>query len=158
MSKELKNILLDIMKRKGIKIPKLSKEIGIPKDRIYKWYQEGTNPKPEDALTLEKWINDNKGDFIATDGSKLIIGEAKFPNNEKDTKIAALESELIKMKLDKLETNLNEVLSNQKVMMALMTTAMNNAIEYYSENNPAKAAELKGKTRSRIHAATKKGV
>lgn len=47
MTKNLKTILLETMKERGIKIPKLAAITGIKKDRIYKWYQQGTHPKVE---------------------------------------------------------------------------------------------------------------
>lgn len=53
----LKEKLLNAMKIRGVKVPKLSKETGIPADRIYKWFQQGTHPKEEDSVILEKWIN-----------------------------------------------------------------------------------------------------
>ena len=60
MDKSLKEKVSEEMKRRGVKVPRLSKETGIPKDRIYKWYQQGSNPKPEDSITLEKWIIDSQ--------------------------------------------------------------------------------------------------
>lgn len=57
MDKSLKERLLEITKSKGISIPKLAERVKIPKDRIYKWYQQGTNIKPADAIVIEKWIN-----------------------------------------------------------------------------------------------------
>lgn len=154
MNKDLKAILLGVMKSKGINIPKFSKETGIPKDRVYKWYQQGTNPKPEDALLVEKWINDN-ADFLAVDDQKVIVGEVKQFIPDKDKQITTLQYENIQLRLNSLETNLNEVLSNQKVMMAMLSVAMSNAAEFYSGGNKAKAADLKDKMRTEIAAATK---
>jgi len=45
------------MKRRNVKTPKLAKTLSIPKDRIYKWFQEGTNPKEEDAVKIRKWLS-----------------------------------------------------------------------------------------------------
>jgi predicted transcriptional regulator len=56
MDKDLKIILMEILKAKGISVPRFANAIGIPKDRIYKWYQQGSSPKPEDALKIEDWI------------------------------------------------------------------------------------------------------
>lgn len=56
MTKSLKSTLLEVMKEKGIKIPQLAKETSIPKERIYKWFSEGSNPKAEDSLILSTWI------------------------------------------------------------------------------------------------------
>lgn len=38
-------------------VPEFSVATGIPKDRIYKWKQQGTSPKAEDEKTIQAWIN-----------------------------------------------------------------------------------------------------
>lgn len=48
--------LKEEMKKRKVSVLKLSKETDIPSPRIYKWYQEGTKPKLEDAQILEKWL------------------------------------------------------------------------------------------------------
>ncbi len=58
----LKDRLKELMDRKGISILELERQTGIPANRMYKWYKQGTNPKTEDAATIEKWIEDNKAD------------------------------------------------------------------------------------------------
>lgn len=57
MSKDLKTILKEKLDERGIKIPKLAKMTGIPKDRIYAWYRDNTNPKSKDEEVITKWIN-----------------------------------------------------------------------------------------------------
>ena len=55
-----RNILEELdkaMKSRRLKVPAVAKKTGIPADRIYKWYQQGTNPKTEDSLSIWKWIN-----------------------------------------------------------------------------------------------------
>ena len=46
------------LKRRGWKIPALAELTGIPKDRIYAWYRDDTNPKAGDQVILEAWLND----------------------------------------------------------------------------------------------------
>lgn len=48
--------LFAYLKKNGISVPAFSSETGIPKDRIYKWKQEGTNPKAEDERILQNWL------------------------------------------------------------------------------------------------------
>jgi len=67
MSKDLKTKLMEAMKTRGVKVPTFSRQTGIPKDRIYKWYQQGTNIKADDALIVEEWINDPKYPQITED-------------------------------------------------------------------------------------------
>jgi transcriptional regulator with XRE-family HTH domain len=56
MDKPLKVKLKEELKKRGLKIPALADQTGIPKDRIYAWYRDDTNPKAEDAVLLEEWI------------------------------------------------------------------------------------------------------
>lgn len=49
--------LVETMKERNVKVPQLAKATGIPKDRIYKWFQEGNNPKAEDERKISAWIN-----------------------------------------------------------------------------------------------------
>ncbi len=90
-------------------------------------------------------------------------GEIQFTTNYDKILIEALQGQVksyqkiddLEKRLDAIETNLNEALSNQKVMMATLTVAMNNAIDFYAEGNKKKVDDLKSKTRTEIAAATK---
>lgn len=55
-SNTLKDRLKETMAERKITFPKLSRIVGIPASRMYKWYEEDTNPKYADAELLEKWI------------------------------------------------------------------------------------------------------
>lgn len=44
------------MENLKISVPAFSLETGIPKDRIYKWKQQGTSPKSEDERKILSWI------------------------------------------------------------------------------------------------------
>lgn len=59
MDKSLKDIVKERMDELGIKVPDLSKQTNIPKDRIYKWYDKKrpVNPKSADEKILQKWLN-----------------------------------------------------------------------------------------------------
>lgn len=57
---ELVVTLLKELKKRDVKIPRFSKETGIPKDRIYKWLQEGNNPKADDEKKITAWIKMEK--------------------------------------------------------------------------------------------------
>jgi hypothetical protein len=58
------------MEKRKIKVPVFAKQTGIPKDRVYKWLQQGNNPKAEDEKKIAGWI----------DGEKRM---EKVPQNEK---------------------------------------------------------------------------
>lgn len=58
VTKELKSRLKETMDRRGISFLELERQTGIKANRMYKWYQQDTNPKKEDSDLLEKWLND----------------------------------------------------------------------------------------------------
>lgn len=55
-TKLLKVRVKERMAELKMKMPELSELTGIPKDRMYKWYSENSNPKTDDAEILEKWL------------------------------------------------------------------------------------------------------
>jgi transcriptional regulator with XRE-family HTH domain len=57
-TKPLKTRLREAVDRRKISFLELERQTGIKANRMYKWYQQGTNPKKEDADILEKWLND----------------------------------------------------------------------------------------------------
>lgn len=62
ITKDIKIRLKEKMAERGIKVPELSRITDIPKDRIYAWYRDNTQPKQEDREKLEKWINEEKNE------------------------------------------------------------------------------------------------
>lgn len=111
--------------------------------------------------TISAYLNNPKPGkrFIIDFEKKFGVSLKEFENDNievnKDAKIVALENEILKMKLDKIEINLNEMLSNQKLLMAMLAVAMDNAVEFYAAGNQKKAENLKNKMRIDIAAATK---
>jgi phage repressor protein C with HTH and peptisase S24 domain len=59
MDKSLIDIVKKRMEEKNVNVQLLSKQTGIPADRIYKWFQRNLNPKSEDADKLREWLNSN---------------------------------------------------------------------------------------------------
>lgn len=51
--------LFNDLKASKISVPQFAKETGIPKDRVYKWKQQGTAPKADDEQMIIDWINAN---------------------------------------------------------------------------------------------------
>lgn len=47
------------MKERGVRFPEVAVQTGIPAQRMYKWYQEKSNPKTEDSKIIEDWISGN---------------------------------------------------------------------------------------------------
>src|SRR5574341_1338374 len=48
--------LFDELKKRKVSVPDFSDGIDIPKDRIYKWKQQGTAPKDDDANKIREWL------------------------------------------------------------------------------------------------------
>lgn len=76
--------MLDVMAERGKKVPTVAKEAGIPKDRIYKWLQQGNNPKAEDEKKINKWIYGDKEEkvphmVVADEGGDSVIREPETP-------------------------------------------------------------------------------
>lgn len=70
--------LYEKLAKENIKVPEFSRMTGIPKDRIYKWKQEGTNPKAEDEATLKAYIYGDAIDYKSPIG-ETIAEEPKTP-------------------------------------------------------------------------------
>jgi DNA-binding phage protein len=69
--------LLEELKKRKVKIPTFSKETGIPKDRIYKWIQEGNNPKADDEKKIYAWIKMEKAPNEEHNGASQSSENAK---------------------------------------------------------------------------------
>lgn len=61
-SYKLVDHLFDALSRRKVSVPKFSQISGIPKDRIYKWRQQGTNPKASDVKKITEWLNGEEVD------------------------------------------------------------------------------------------------
>lgn len=60
MTKDIKTRVQQRMKDLDISVLELERQTNIKSARIYKWYKEGTNPKHEDSVILEKWLEETK--------------------------------------------------------------------------------------------------
>lgn len=57
-TKPLKIRIKEAINSRNLSFLELERQTGIKANRMYKWYQQGTNPKKDDADVLEKWLND----------------------------------------------------------------------------------------------------
>jgi transcriptional regulator with XRE-family HTH domain len=76
--KPLKDRLKEEMAKRKFSFPKLANETGIPAARMYKWYEENTQPKMADAEKLEAWMGNveispsvEKSNVVPVSGSVL---------------------------------------------------------------------------------------
>jgi DNA-binding phage protein len=111
---ELINKLISEMQTREKKITDVARETGIPKDRIYKWIQQGNNPKAADEKALELWINLHFSDVKAGSEAK------KNPDDAEDFRakyIKQLEKENQYLQ-DIVKTNLTLVLATVRTISA----------------------------------------
>lgn len=54
----------------SISVPEMAEETGIPKDRVYKWKQQGTTPKADDERKVIEWMKLKKMDKNPSNSSK----------------------------------------------------------------------------------------
>jgi predicted DNA-binding transcriptional regulator AlpA len=109
MTNDIKTALQQAMKARRVRVPQLAAETGIPKDRIYKWFSEGSNPKANDVTVLDAWIAKKQ----------MENPFEKIPQMENDSRdhVHYLEKHIALLeKIRTIEISLNTVEHNQKVM------------------------------------------
>jgi hypothetical protein len=113
--------LFDALKKKKISVPKFSDEADIPKDRIYKWKQQGTSPKAEDVIKVNKWLKKNGVDINPQDENLLNEPEINYPRKneflplyidslKEQKKILEVQNDFLRRNF---ETSLNTIAENQ---------------------------------------------
>lgn len=137
ISPNLLQTLRETMERRQVKTPKLSEITGIPKDRIYKWYQEGTHPKHEDASILWKWINGGGMDNVPHETPKDQAGEVY-----RDKYISTLENQNSFLQRI-MESNLSLLAKGQNMIQAQVKTVLQYQALVVGKGDPKKQeAEL----------------
>ena len=82
--------LLDILEKKGISIASFSKQSGVNAERVHSWKAGRGNPKTEDSVLIQKWIDNhviNEGKDLQQDKEQHIIESA---TTGKETELQAL--------------------------------------------------------------------
>lgn len=82
--------LYSTLKSQNISVTRFSRESGIPKARVYKWNQEGTNPKAEDERLILQWLDGDKSKINGENANRGTsgdqqIGENSLPGNTLET-------------------------------------------------------------------------
>lgn len=153
---ELINNLLAEMAVRKVKVPKLAEDTGIPKDRIYKWLQEGNTPKADDQQKLRNWLekvpreitptpktpyNDQSPDYIIGKLNGLLAGEqARRDDAER----------FYDKLLEKLGSNLSDLSEGQTVLYSFVRTLLEYHAAIASRGDAKKEAELLGILNSRL--------
>lgn len=81
MTEGLVEILSNKLAEKNISVYKFSKDIGIPKERIYKWQQGKGFPKSEDVELITTWLKE-QNDFNSGETSEIPLTERTGMLNE----------------------------------------------------------------------------
>lgn len=71
--------LYEKLAKENIKIPEFARMTGIPKDRIYKWKQEGTSPKSGDEATIRAYLESESPDISTSATASNILEESTTP-------------------------------------------------------------------------------
>lgn len=141
------------MKIRGIKVPALSIQTGIPRDRIYAWYRDGSNPKVEDQAALENWITGKTS--TKNEGDKMEIGESDLTATAKEL-LALYRERIAELKEDKewlkrtIDSNLMGLIFGQKSVLAHVATILEKDNEREAAGNKKKLEQLKDDTDKRI--------
>lgn len=149
----LKVRLKDEMNKRGVKVPALSIQTGIPKDRIYAWYRDDTNPKNEDRVILEKWMSGNGYEETPTNGSTR---PQETQHGDKSEILALMRERLDDLKEDKewlkkqMEASLAGLHLGQKSILAHVATILEKDDERDSAGSKRKEQSLKDETGKRI--------
>ncbi len=143
--------LLDAIELRQMKIPAAAKEMGIPKDRIYKWIQEGTNPKAGDEKKIIDWLE--KSPHETNIDSKIIIDSNILMQQLKGASITLqdyidhLKSRNEELQADKkflqdlLKANLVDLSKGQQVLYAFARSILEYQVVNYAAGNKKKEAE-----------------
>lgn len=138
---------------------KIAKELEISKQTLYQYFRSKTLA-PETKRKLEDHFGKEifTGNTIINMQKEKAAAVANLINKNKvnstdyrDDYIQSLKEQihLLKEKNEKLEgqlsINLNEIQSNQKVLMTMLTVAMSHAAEFFSHGDEEKARSLKRK-------------
>lgn len=78
------------METQHIKVPALSKKLGIPSDRIYKWFQTGGQPKAGDSVKIWNWIN---GVYSTNEEASFVREDEELYNSRIDDLIRIIEKQ-----------------------------------------------------------------
>lgn len=126
-------------------IPKvrIAEALGMSRQNLFQMFKSQflapeTKKKFEDYFKTTIFTKEN----FNTQGSfKKQTQIKQVSYNDKDAKIESLQYENIQLRLERIEANLKESLSNQSVMMRQVAVAMHLAAERYAGNDKKKLQE-----------------
>lgn len=71
--------LYEKLAQENLKVPEFARMTGIPKDRIYKWKQEGTNPKSDDEATIRAYLESKPEDNTGNNSTNEELEKSTIP-------------------------------------------------------------------------------
>jgi transcriptional regulator with XRE-family HTH domain len=124
MDNDLKIRLKEKMKAEKISFPRLAAALGIPKDRMYKWFQQDSKPKHEDVILIEKYLSGGM-DKVPHETGILEESGAQY----EQVRTSVLEESILNLtrtadtltrSTEKAQDNIAKVLENQERLILLM--------------------------------------
>lgn len=144
-------------------VVRIAEETGFNKSSISRYLNRKEEPSKNFLIAFYEWFNKS---VVKVSHEK---NELHVDHVAPKEYIQSLKNQVIELKEDKrfikkqyeerleaLETNLDEVLSNQKVLMTMLTVAMTHAADFFSGGSKPKADELKRKMMTDIASAQEK--
>jgi hypothetical protein len=122
--------LFEELKKRKVSVPKFATISGIDKDRIYKWKQQGTNPKHDDVVLINNWLS----------GKKMDINTKIYPTNEELSIAQEEEAEYTSPKLV-MKTLADLAASNKEMAEAnkILAVAQAELVTMLKEKNTGKS-------------------
>lgn len=135
--------LLEVIEERKTSITQFCEDTGIPKDRVYKWKQQGNNPKAVDVVKINEWINGEKKEKVphGTDGT-FVKDNTQYLVEVKYTLTDLLqEKEARRREAEERAKKAEE--TNQR-LLALLETNLGNLAKEGRENTAAILSEIRG--------------
>lgn len=130
-------ILLDIFEEKGISITDFCKNTGIDRNKFYSWKSKRGNPKAEDSVLIQKWLEKNNYkqeqiETMAHEPNIPIIKEAQpLDGNQRERSLHALiESNNVLVESNKVLVETNRDLTS------MLKQSYSRANSDYLSDNP----------------------
>lgn len=123
-TKPLKDRVKEELDKRKISFLELERQTGIKANRMYKWYQQDTNPKKEDADLLEKWLN---GLYKSTKESSNVVEEPEVDYSQPIIQVVLNLSYTSKKNADSMDKMAATNQKNTEIIAALVGAILPNS-------------------------------
>ena len=123
-TKPLKDRVKEELDKRKISFLELERQTGIKANRMYKWYQQDTNPKKEDADLLENWLN---GLYKSTKESGNIVEDPEVDYSQPIIQVVLNLSYTSKKNADSMDKMAATNQKNTEIIAALVGAILPNS-------------------------------